>query len=86
MIRSKLNISFDENSVSIWIQTKVNNEKTFLNPHFDFDQEGKIIIPSDRWGYNRETLKLVARHIKTTLAKLIAYLEQSFQDYKYDEL
>ena len=85
MLHSKFSISFDQDTVSIWIQLKVNNEKSFYNPHFDFDEEGKIIIPNDRWGYNRESLKLVSRHIKTTLAKLIKYLEDSFQDHKlYD--
>jgi len=85
MLHSKFSISFDQDTVSIWIQITVNNEKTFLNPCFDFDQDGKIIIPGDRWGYNKETLKLVSRHVKTTLAKLIKYLEDSFEDYKlYD--
>ena len=85
MLHSKFSISFDQDTVSIWIQIKVNNEKTFYNPCFDFDGDGKIIIPSDRWGYNRESLKLVSRHVKTTLAKLIKYLEDSFQDHKlYD--
>ena len=82
MLHSKFSVSFDQDTVSIWIQVKVNNEKTFLNPHFDFNEDGKIIIPESKWSHNRETLKLIARHVKTTLAKLIKYLEDSFKDHK----
>ena len=83
-MHSKFSISFTDHSVVIWIQTEVNNEKTYLSPEYDFDDFGNIIIPQSRWSNNRETLKFVARHIKTTLNKLIIYLENSFEDHKND--
>ena len=76
MLHSKFSTSFGDDDVTIFIQHKVNNESRFFGPTFYFDDEGKLLIT----GNERETFKYVARHIKTTIAKLKKYLEESYED------
>jgi len=79
MLHSKFSTSFDhENqSVSIWITHKVNEEMTNLNLNFYFDENGFLEIEEPS---KRESFKYLARHIKTTMPKLKEYLESLFQD------
>ena len=87
MLHSKFSLSFDmENqSVIIFIEHKVNNEKTFLSPIFNFDDNGKLIIPPNtERGYNRSTFSYLARHVKTKVAIFKKYIEDEYlQDKSY---
>lgn len=88
MLHSKFSLSFDDyaNSVTIFIEVKVNNEKTFLSPSFNFNDEGKIIIADYvRYGYDKETFKYITRHIKSTIKEFKNYLEDSFKDFKINQ-
>ena len=81
MLHSKFSLSFDmdDQSVTILIQHKVNNEKTFLSPFFYFDDNGKLIIPPNtERGFNRSTFSYLARHVKTKVATFKEYIEDSY--------
>lgn len=75
MLHSKFSTSFDEDSVTIFIEHKVNEERTFLAPTFYFDEQGNLQIPRNQ----RETFKYLTRHIKSTIADFKKYLEESKQ-------
>lgn len=75
MLHSKFSTSYDEDSVTIFIEHKVNNERTFLTPTFQFDDKGNLLIPRNQ----KETFKYVARHIKSKISVLKDYLEQTRQ-------
>ena len=79
MLHSKFSTSFDHDnqSVSIWITHKVNEEMTNLNLNFYFDESGSLEIKESS---KRESFKYLARHVKTTMPKLREYLEDSYQD------
>ena len=90
MLHSKFSLSFDldDQSVTIFIQHNVNNEKTFFNPFFFFDKDGKLIIPpnSERT-YNKATFSYLARHIKTKVAEFKKYIEDSYlREKSYEDL
>ena len=87
MLHSKFSLSFDTDNqmVSIYIEHKVNGEKSFIAPKFDFDDNGKLIIPPNR--VNRETFTYLARHVKTTIAKLKEYIEDEYlREKSYEDL
>lgn len=78
--RFSLSFDFDSQSVYIYINHKVNNEWTSICPTFNFDDNGKIIIPpnSER-GYNRSTFSYLARHVKTKVESFKNYLEEEYK-------
>ena len=81
MLHSKFSLSFDmdDQSVTILIQHKVNNEKTFSSPFFYFDDNGKLIIPPNtERGFNKSTFSYLARHVKTKVATFKEYIEDSY--------
>ena len=87
MLHSKFSLSFDTDNqmVSIYIEHKVNGEKSFIAPKFDFDDNGKLIIPPNR--VNRETFTYLARHVKTTVAKFKEYIEVEYlREKSYEDL
>ena len=46
--------------------SKIFSRNIFLSPSFNFNDEGKIIIPDYvRYGYDKETFKYITRHIKS---------------------
>ena len=75
MLHSKFSTSYDEDSVTIFIEHKVNGERTFLSPTFYFDDLGNLLIPDNQ----RETFKYLTRHIKSTMADFKFYLEDTRQ-------
>lgn len=90
MLHSKFSLSFDTDNqmVSIYIEHKVNNEKTFSSPIFHFDDNGELIIPpnSER-GYNKSTFSYLARHVKTKVDKFKKYIEDEYiREKSYEEL
>ena len=87
MLHSKFSLSFDtENQmVSIYIEHKVNGERSFTAPTFDFDDNGKLIIPPNR--VNRETFSYLARHVKTKVATFKKYIEDEYlREKSYEDL
>ncbi len=81
MLHSKFSLSFDldDQSVTIFIEHKVNNEKTFSSPFFYFDDNGKLIIPPNtERGFNRSTFSYLARHIKTKVGTFKKYIEDEY--------
>ena len=90
MLHSKFSLSFDieDQMVSIYIEHKVNNERTFSSPIFYLDDNGKLIIPpnSDR-GYNKSTFSYLARHVKTKIDHFKEYIEDEYlREKSYEEL
>ena len=79
MLHSKFSTSFDHDnqSVSIWITHKVNEEMTNLNLNFYFDENGSLEIQEPS---KRESFKYLARHVKTTMPKLKEYLDDLYKD------
>ena len=71
--------------VSIYIEHKVNGEKSLIAPKFNFDDTCKLIIPPNRG--NRETFTYLARHVKTTVAKFKEYIEVEYlREKSYEDL
>ena len=90
MLHSKFSLSFDieDQMVSIYIEHKVNNERTFSSPIFYLDDNGKLIIPpnSDR-GYNKSTFSYLARHVKTKIDQFKEYIEDEYlREKSYENL
>ena len=90
MLHSKFSLSFDFDNqmVSIYIEHKVNSERTFSSPIFYLDDNGKLIIPpnSDR-GYNKSTFSYLARHVKTKIDQFKEYIEDEYlREKSYEEL
>tara|TARA_B100001093_G_C26056383_1_gene688577 strand:+ start:171 stop:440 length:270 start_codon:yes stop_codon:yes gene_type:complete len=82
MLHSKFSLSFDKENqmVSIYIEHKVNGEKTFSSPIFHFDDNGELIIPpNSHKGINKSTFSYLARHVKTKVAILKSYIEQQYE-------
>ena len=90
MLHSKFSLSFDieDQMVSIYIEHKVNSERTFSSPIFYLDDNGKLIIPpnSDR-GYNKSTFSYLARHVKTKIDHFKEYIEDEYlREKSYENL
>ena len=87
MLHSKFSYTFDfdSQSVYIYINHKVNNEWTSICPTFNFDDNGKLIIPPNR--VNRETFSYLARHVKTKVATFKKYIEDEYlREKSYEDL
>lgn len=87
MLHSKFSLSFDLDNqmVTIYVEHKVNGEKTFISPIFHFDDNGKLIIPPNR--VNRETFSYLARHVKTKVDQFKEYIEDEYlREKSYEEL
>tara|TARA_Y100000768_G_C23699900_1_gene550871 strand:- start:34 stop:510 length:477 start_codon:yes stop_codon:yes gene_type:complete len=80
MLHSKFSTSYDarDSSVTIFIQQKVNNENYTISRTFYFDQQGKLIL--DDPFVSKDSFKLITRHVKSTIPKFKAYLEDGFKD------
>ena len=90
MLHSKFSLSFDTDNqmVSIYIEHKINSERTFSSPIFYLDDNGKLIIPpnSDR-GYNKSTFSYLARHVKTKIDHFKEYIEDEYlREKSYENL
>ena len=90
MLHSKFSLSFDTDNqmVSIYIEHKINSERTFSSPIFYLDDNGKLIIPpnSDR-GYNKSTFSYLARHVKTKVDHFKEYIEDEYlREKSYENL
>jgi len=86
MLHSKFStsINIEDQSITIFIEHLVNDERNFFNPTFYFDEKNKLKI----LGHGRkETFKYLARHIKTTINNLTQYLEDQYlHERSYKEL
>ena len=80
MLHSKFSTSYDasDRSVTIFIQHKVNNENQSLMRTFYFDQQGKLIL--DDPYLTKNSFKLITKHVKSSIPKFKAYLENGFKD------
>lgn len=80
MLHSKFSTSYDasDRSVTIFIQHKVNNENQTISRTFYFDQQGNLIL--DDPYLTKDSFKLITRHVKSTIPKFKAYLEDGFKD------
>ena len=90
MLHSKFSLSFDieDQMVSIYIEHKVNSERTFSSPIFYLDDNGKLIIPPNSdIGYNKSTFSYLARHVKTKIDHFKEYIEDEYlREKSYENL
>jgi hypothetical protein len=81
MLHSKFSLSFDtdDQMVTIYIEHKVNGERTISSPTFYLDDNGELIIPPNtERGYNKSTFSYLARHVKTKVAQFKKYIEDEY--------